>query len=129
RGIIGTRLPLKRRLAAAMRPGVMPILVTTALALIGAFTVFSFIAPLAIEGAGLSPIALPGMLLAFGAGAVIGNIVGGQAADRFGATRTVAWSLALSAAMLVTFSLIPTFLPHHLAGPSLMGMMVPWGIV
>ncbi|AZO53408.1 MULTISPECIES: MFS transporter [unclassified Mesorhizobium] len=129
RGIIGTRLPLKRRLAAAMRPGVMPILVTTALALIGAFTVFSFIAPLAIEGAGLSPIALPGMLLAFGAGAVIGNIAGGQAADRFGATRTVGWSLTLSAAMLVTFSLIPTFLPHHLAGPALMGMMVPWGIV
>jgi predicted MFS family arabinose efflux permease len=69
------------------------------------------------------------MLLAFGVGAVIGNIAGGQAADRFGATRTVAWSLALSAAMLVTFSLIPTFLPHHLAGPALMAMMVPWGIV
>ncbi|ESY65651.1 hypothetical protein X742_22110, partial [Mesorhizobium sp. LNHC232B00] len=50
-------------------------------------------------------------------------------ADRFGATRTVAWSLALSAAMLVTFSLIPTFLPHNIAGPALMGMMVPWGIV
>ncbi|RWE01826.1 MAG: MFS transporter, partial [Mesorhizobium sp.] len=54
---------------------------------------------------------------------------GGQAADRFGAARTVGWSLALSAAMLVTFSLIPTFLPHSIAGPALMGMMVPWGIV
>ncbi|AZO13582.1 MFS transporter [Mesorhizobium sp. M2A.F.Ca.ET.043.05.1.1] len=129
RGIIGTRLPLKRRLAAALRPGVMPILLTTALALVGAFTVFAFIAPLAIQGGGLSPIALPGMLLAFGVGAVIGNIAGGQAADRFGATRTVAWSLTLSAAMLVTFSLIPTFLPHSIAGPALMAMMVPWGIV
>ncbi|RVC80000.1 MFS transporter, partial [Mesorhizobium sp. M4A.F.Ca.ET.022.05.2.1] len=129
RGIIGTRLPLRARLAAALRPGVMPILLTTALALVGAFTVFSFIAPLAIQSGGLSPLALPGMLLAFGVGAVIGNIAGGQAADRFGATRTVAWSLALSAAMVVTFSLIPTFLPQHIAGPALMGMMVPWGIV
>ncbi|RUW69841.1 MFS transporter, partial [Mesorhizobium sp. M1E.F.Ca.ET.063.01.1.1] len=129
RGIVGTRLPLKARLAAAVRPGVMPILATTVLALVGAFTVFAFIAPLAIEGGGLSPLALPGMLLAFGVGAVIGNIAGGQAADRFGAARTVCWSLALSAAMLATFSLIPTFLPHSIAGPALMGMMVPWGIV
>ncbi|TIR90848.1 MFS transporter, partial [Mesorhizobium sp.] len=80
RGIVGTRLPLKARLAAAVRPGVLPILVTTTLALVGAFPVFAFIAPLAIEGGGLSPLALPGMLLAFGVGAVIGNIAGGQAA-------------------------------------------------
>jgi DHA1 family inner membrane transport protein len=129
RGIIGTKLPLGQRLAAALRPGVPSILLTTLLALTGAFTVFAFVAPLAIEGGGLSPIALPGMLLAFGVGAVIGNIVGGQAADRFGATRTVSWSLALSAVMLVTFSLIPTFLPREIAGPALMAMMVPWGIV
>lgn len=129
RGIVGTKLPLSRRLAAALRPGVMPILLTTALALIGAFSVFSYIAPLAIQSGGLRPIALPGMLLAFGVGAVIGNIAGGQAADRFGATRTVGWSLALSAVMLVMLSVIPTFLPQHLAGPALMAMMVPWGMV
>ncbi|MBM2709880.1 MFS transporter [Mesorhizobium caraganae] len=129
RGIIGTRLPLRARLSAAVRPGVMPILLTTTLALIGAFAVFAYVAPLAIEGGGLSPIALPGMLLAFGVGAVIGNIAGGQAADRFGATRTVGWSLALSAAMLVMLSVVPTFLPQHIAGPVLMAMMVPWGIV
>lgn len=129
RGIVGTRLPLQRRLAAALRPGVMPILLTTLLALTGAFTVFAYVAPLAMEGAGLGAIALPGMLLAFGVGAVIGNIAGGQAADRFGATRTVGWSLALSAAMLVMLSVIPTFLPREIAGPALMAMMVPWGIV
>ncbi|ODT14008.1 MAG: MFS transporter, partial [Mesorhizobium sp. SCN 65-12] len=101
RGLVGTRLPLGARLAAALRPGVMSILATTLLALTGAFTVFAYVAPLAIQGAGLGEIALPGMLLAFGVGAVIGNIAGGQAADRFGATRTVCWSLGLSAAMLV----------------------------
>jgi MFS transporter, DHA1 family, inner membrane transport protein len=129
RGIVGTKLPLRQRLAATLRPGVPSILLTTLLALTGAFTVFAFVAPLAIEGGGLSPIALPGMLLAFGVGAVIGNIAGGQAADRFGATRTVSWSLALSAVMLVMLSIIPAFLPHSIAGPALMAMMVPWGIV
>ncbi|RWF76624.1 MAG: MFS transporter, partial [Mesorhizobium sp.] len=75
---VGTKLPLRQRLAATLRPGVPSILLTTLLALTGAFTVFAFVAPLAIEGGGLSPIALPGMLLAFGVGAVIGNIAGGQ---------------------------------------------------
>jgi predicted MFS family arabinose efflux permease len=31
--------------------------------------------------------------------------------------------------MLVMLSVIPTFLPPHIAGPALMAMMVPWGIV
>lgn len=129
RGIIGTRLPLRRRLAAALRPGVLPILATTTFALIGAFTVFSFIAPLAMEGAGMSELALPGLLLASGIGAVIGNIVGGQAADRFGATRTVAWSLALSAVLLGAVSVVPTLLPHYLAGPALIVLMMAWSMV
>ncbi|RWJ56908.1 MAG: MFS transporter, partial [Mesorhizobium sp.] len=62
RGIVGTKLPLRQRLAATLRPGVPSILLTTLLALTGAFTVFAFVAPLAVEGGGLSPIALPGML-------------------------------------------------------------------
>lgn len=129
RGIEGTRLPLKQRLAAALVPGVRPILATTLLALTGAFAVFSYIAPLAIEGAGLGEMALPGMLLAFGVGAVIGNIAGGQAADRFGATRTVNWSLGLSAVFLLALSAVPALLPRDWAGPVLIAMMVPWGIV
>ncbi|MHA6641770.1 MFS transporter [Mesorhizobium sp. A623] len=129
RGISGTRLPLKRRLAAALVPGVRPILLTTLFALTGAFAVFSYIAPLAIEGAGLDPIALPGMLLAFGVGAMIGNFAGGQAADRYGATRTAAWSLGLSAFFLALTSAIPALLPHEMAGPALIAVMVPWGIV
>lgn len=129
RGIAGTRLPLRERLAAALVPGVRPMLLTTLLTLTGAFAVFSYIAPLAIEAGGLSEMALPGMLLAFGVGAVIGNIAGGQAADRFGATRTVMWSLGLSAVFLLSASAIPVFLPRELAGPGLIALMVPWGIV
>ncbi|HEY4191010.1 MAG TPA: MFS transporter, partial [Mesorhizobium sp.] len=128
RGIAGMRLPLTVRVAAALRPGVMPMLLTTLLAMTGPFVVFSYIAPLAMEGTGLQEIALPALLLGFGVGAVIGNIAGGQAADRFGATRTVAWSMALIFAMMILLALIPILLPHNLAGPALIAMMVPWGI-
>ena len=128
-GLTGSRLPMRERLAAALRPGIPPMLVTTLLALTGAFTVFTYIAPLAIRGGGLSELALPGMLFAFGIGAFIGNIAGGQIADRFGPTATVCWSLGLGAAALATLSAIPALLPRDLAGPALIAMMVPWGII
>ncbi len=128
RGLSGTRLTLGQRMAGAMRPGIPAMLLTTLLNLTGAFAVFSYIAPLAMQGTGLSMLALPGVLLAFGVGAVIGNFVGGQSADRFGATRTVYWSLALSIVVLLGLSAIPA-LPAVFAGPLFIGAMVPWGIV
>ena len=128
RGLFGARLPLKARLAAALTPGVRPILVTTVLALTGAFAVFSYIAPLAFS-AGLGESALPLLLLGFGVGAVIGNIAGGQMADHFGATRTVVWSQLACIVLLVGFSAIPALLPHPLAGPALIALTVPWGVV
>jgi predicted MFS family arabinose efflux permease len=128
RGLTGTRLPLGARLAAAMTPGVRPVLLSTLLALVGAFTVFSYIAPLAFS-VGLGEAALPAILLGFGVGAVIGNIAGGQMADRFGATRTMVWSQLASTLFLVAFSAVPALLPDRLAGPALIALTVPWGIV
>lgn len=129
RGLTGTRLPIRVRLAAAARPGIPPMLATTFLCLAGAFVVLSYIAPLAIRSAGLGPMALPGMLLAFGLGAVVGNIAGGQLSDRLGARRTVFASLAANVLMLASLSAIPAFLPDRLAGPVLIAAMVPWGII
>jgi len=128
RGLFGARLPLKARLAAALTPGVRPILISTVLALTGAFAVFSYVAPLAFS-VGLGEAALPLVLLGFGLGAVIGNIMGGQMADRFGATRTVVWSQLACVVLLVGFSAIPVLLPQSLAGPALVALTVPWGIV
>jgi predicted MFS family arabinose efflux permease len=128
RGLSGTRLPLSTRLAAAMRPGVRPMLATTLLTLTGAFTIFSYIAPLAAKTAGLGEMALPGLLLAFGIGAVVGNIAGGQAADRFGAARTVGWALALLSAILALYSAVP-LLPHAMAAPALFSLTALWGVV
>ncbi|GGA96703.1 MFS transporter [Brucella endophytica] len=128
-GLRGTRLALSARLTAAVQPGIFPSLVTTFLCMTGAFIVFSYIAPLATEGAGLSAAALPGMLLAFGVGAAAGNLSSGYLADRFGAAQTVFVVLGLLAVALAMFSVIPLFVPHPAAGWLLVAAMIPWGLI
>ncbi|MEJ6783807.1 MFS transporter [Aminobacter sp. Piv2-1] len=128
-GSRGIRLTLSERFTAIARPGILPSLLVTLLYLAGGFTVISYIAPLALEGAALPAIALPGMLLAFGAGAVIGNLSSGYLADRIGATRMVVLSLLMSSGFCLAIALTLKLLPHHIAGPVLIGLMVPWGII
>ena len=81
------------------------------------------------EGAGLPVTVLPGMLLAFGIGAVAGNYASGQLADRLGPTRVVVLALLMSSAICVALTLVLELLPSELAGPLLIGIMVPWGFV
>ncbi len=57
-------------------------LATTVLGYAGVFAVFTYIAPLLIERSGFSANAISPILLLFGGGLVIGNLVGGRFADR-----------------------------------------------
>ncbi|TKT80358.1 MFS transporter [Aquamicrobium sp. LC103] len=129
RGLTGARLTLRERFSAIARPGVAPSLLVTFLYLSGGFMIISYLAPLAIDGAGLSALSLPALLLAFGVGAVIGNLSSGYLADRIGATRMVVASLMASVAVSISIATGLHLLPHHLAGPALIGVMVPWGII
>jgi predicted MFS family arabinose efflux permease len=128
-GVRGTTLTLRERLTAIGRPGILPSLLVTLLYLTGGFTIISYLAPLAIEGAGLPGLAMPAMLLAFGVGAVIGNMASGYVADRIGATRMVVLSLLMSAAICIVLALVLKLFPHDVSGPLLIALMVPWGIV
>lgn len=125
----GARMSLRERFAVVGRRGILPALAVTFLYLTGAFTVIAYMAPLAMQGAGLPEMALPAMLLVFGTGAVIGNLSSGYFADRIGATRVVVLSMVASAAICVSMALVLKLLPHHLSGPLLIGLMLPWGIV
>ena len=127
-GLKGVRLSLADRLGVIALPGMLPALLTTVFILAGAFSVFTYIAPLAIHSVGLSAAVLPGLLLSFGIGGALGNYAGGQLADRVGATRTVFASVILATATLAFISVIP-LLPAGIAGPALIGIMVPWGLV
>jgi DHA1 family inner membrane transport protein len=54
----------------------------TAVGNVGIVTVFSYLAPLLTEVSGFAGSAVPALLLIYGAGAVLGNFVGGWLADR-----------------------------------------------
>ena len=125
-GLRGEKRTLRERLAVLSVPGVRPALLTTLLFMTGPFVAFIYIAPLA-RSIGLGTEVLPVILLAFGVGAAIGNYVGGQSSDRFGATQTVRVSIVVTAALLALLSLIP-LLPDGLAQPAFIAIMIPWGI-
>ncbi|MCX8282368.1 MFS transporter [Phyllobacterium sp. 0TCS1.6C] len=127
-GLRADRLSLKQRLAVIRHPGLLPALLTMLLYMTGAFAVYTYIAAIALDGVGLGRELLPVILLAFGVGAALGNFLGGQLADRFGATRTVVLSSVLSTLTLAAVSWIMA-LPQDIAGPVLIAHMVLWGVI
>jgi len=129
RGIPGIRLSLSERFMAIGRPGILPSLVVTLLYLTGGFIVIAYMAPMATEGAGLPVGVLPAMLLAFGVGAVAGNYASGQLADRLGPTRMIVAALIASSAICMAMTAVLEFLPNEIAGPLLIGIMIPWGFI
>ncbi|GAA2439789.1 MFS transporter [Actinomadura vinacea] len=64
------------------RRDVVLAIVLTAAGNLGVVTAFSFLAPLAVDVSGFSAGAVPVLLLVYGAGAVIGNFLGGWLADK-----------------------------------------------
>lgn len=125
----GTRLTLAERLNVVAQPGILPSLMVTFLYIVGGFVVISYLAPLAIDGAGLTRAALPGMLLVYGIGAVIGNLSSGYLSDRIGATRVVTMSILGATAICLVIALVLKFQPHEIAAPVLIGLMLPWGVM
>jgi predicted MFS family arabinose efflux permease len=125
----GTRIPLRERAATIAMPGMMPILATTLLAMTGGFSVFTYLSVLAVEGAGLPTVIVPGLLLAWGGGAAVGNFIGGQLSDRYGARITATFSVLGLSLTLATMSLATKLLNPPFAGAALFVLAVVWGIV
>ena len=69
-------------LAVLGRKPVMLGLLTTVLSWVGVFAAFTYIAPILTRITGFSDAAVSPILLVFGAGLVVGNLVGGKLADR-----------------------------------------------
>jgi DHA1 family inner membrane transport protein len=128
KGLTGVKLSLSERVAVVKVPGVLPALAVMMLYMTGGFTVFIYIAPLAINAIGLDKTMLPLILLSFGIGAAIGNILGGQSADRWGARQTVVAATIANGLALLVATLVPHW-PHEIAGPALVVLMFVWGVV
>lgn len=73
---------LRAEISSFSRPQVLLSLAMTALGFGGVFTSFTYIAPLLREVSGYSPGRVTILLIVFGAGSVVGTMVGGRLADR-----------------------------------------------
>lgn len=97
---------LGQRLAVLRRPGVARGLLLTSTVLMGAFSVYVYLAPLLLERARIESGPLAWLLAVFGAAGVLGAWLGGGAVDRFGATRTLSVSLLFLMCALAGFSAV-----------------------
>jgi DHA1 family inner membrane transport protein len=91
--------------AMARRPVLLGLAMTT-LGFAGVFAVFTYIAPALTRLAGFSEGAVSPILLVFGAGLVLGNLLGGRLADRDLGRTVIGTLVALAAVLgLMTFAL------------------------
>ncbi|MEW6123519.1 MAG: MFS transporter [Pseudomonadota bacterium] len=86
------------------------------------FCVFTYISPLLSATAGLSPDAITGALLLFGAGLTAGNMLGGKLAD---------WRLmpSLMATLVAIIAILLVFVPASRAPVSALVVLPLWGVL
>ena len=97
----GTLPPLRAELAVLGRPQVLLGLAMTVVGYAGVFAVFTYVQPLLNRLTGFSDGAVSAVLLLFGGGMAVGNLLGGRLADR-GVMRAVLWTLSVLALVLAT---------------------------
>jgi MFS transporter, DHA1 family, inner membrane transport protein len=111
---------LRAELAAFRRPQVWLALGMTALGFGGVFASFTYVAPLMVDVAGFPSSALTWLVLLFGAGLVVGNLIGARIADRAQMPSIVgaiaALAVALAAFTVTVRSPIPAAITLFLVG-------------
>ncbi len=100
--------PLRRELAVLADPQVLLGLAMTVLGFGGVFAVFTYIQPILVEIAGFSQEAVSPILLLFGVGLIVGNMLGGKLADR-----NLPFALLATTAGLAVVLLAMTPAIHH----------------
>ena len=91
--------------AMAQRPVLLGLL-TTVLGFAGVFAVFTYIAPILTKVAGLGDNLVSPVMLVFGGGLIVGNLIGGRLADRYLVPTVIGSMLALALVLgLMTFAI------------------------
>jgi MFS transporter, DHA1 family, purine base/nucleoside efflux pump len=96
---------LRERLAVARDSRMMMVLAMTVLACLAAFSVFTYIAPLLTETAGVHGTTISLLLFVYGLGGAIGNTLGGRAADRYGSRKPLLIVFSVFVVVLATLPL------------------------
>ncbi|MEJ8809597.1 MFS transporter [Variovorax ureilyticus] len=95
----GQQAPLREEIAVLGRPQVLLGLAVTILGFAGVFLVFTFIQPLLTQVTGVAESSVSPILLVFGGGLAIGNLLGGRLADRALMPALIGTLLALAVAL------------------------------
>ena len=115
----GSRLGVE--LDAFRRPQVWWSIVVTVLGYGGMFGAFTYIAYTLTEVSGFASSSVPWLLVLFGVGMFVGNVLGGKAADR-ALTATLTVVLAVLTAVLVAFALTAASKPATIASLVALGV-------
>ncbi|MFI9040595.1 MFS transporter [Streptomyces sp. NPDC053726] len=132
-GLPSVTLPaasLPDRLRPLKQGRVLALLAVTSLAFLGAYTLYTYIAPALRDATGGNESLLTLILLAWGVGTLAGNITAGRLVDRHDSARVLTGSLALAALALAltplaTRALAPTLVWAAVWGVSVGVIVVP----
>lgn len=119
----GDRAPMKfvEELKGIAHPQVLLSLLMTVLGFAGVFAVFTYIQPILTRVTGFADTAVSPLLLVFGGGMVVGNLLGGRLADRR-LVATLLGSLAALAIVLGTMTFALHSKPAMIAFSGLLGI-------
>ncbi|WBQ06562.1 MFS transporter [Kribbella sp. CA-293567] len=99
---------LRERFAGLTDRRVQTVLAITVLAVLATMSVYIYVVPLLAETADLKGGTVGVLLLVYGVGAVLGNLLGGRATDRFGSLRTLTVTLIGFTVVIATLTLTAT---------------------
>jgi DHA1 family inner membrane transport protein len=113
---------VRGELAALRRPQVLLTLLVGVVGFGGVFALYSYIAPVVTDVAGLSRGTVPLVLLTYGAGGVVGTALGGRLAD-LALFPSLVGTLAVLGVLLAGVSLTAEWAPALLVGVFLVSMI------
>ncbi|MFV3410135.1 MFS transporter [Bdellovibrio bacteriovorus] len=116
----GDAAGMGKEISVVMKPQVLLSLLLTVFGFAGVFAVFTYIAPILTDVSGFAVASVSPILLLFGAGLVVGNIVGGKWADKH-LNRTLVGTLLLLSLVLFGFTFLMGYKLAALALVALLG--------
>lgn len=120
---------LRERLRIAARPEVLLGLLSTLLCFSGVFAMYTYLAPLLAQAAGVSAQGLVLALLLFGLAGMAGNLVGGRLADRHGPMPVITMVLSLLGLVFLAMAGVAQAGPSASSAAVLVGLLVAWGFI
>jgi predicted MFS family arabinose efflux permease len=113
---------LRTRLRVLGDVRVLGVIATTLLLFLGGFTVYTYIAPALVSGAGVGQDGVVLLLVVFGVAGVVGNMLGGRLTDKIGPFKVLMVALAVFATSLLA---LPTLIESQLGAAVALTI---WGV-